>query len=570
MPPKPKTDTTGVDSTRVKTDTIKPPFGRSQSPRSADIGPQYSWNRDELFASGALNVAELLERVPGATSITTGGLNTQKFIALNGDMSRVRVFYDGIEFDNINPRTAPLLDLNLIQLWTLESVVVERSASELRLHLRTWQVNRTLPYTRVDVTTGDENINIYRGFYGKRFGSGGVLQVGANQYNTNARFGGGGDMLSIFARAGTAGKWWSVDAAAVTNNVTRTLQPTFGNGMSVPSFEAGHRLVYLRAAAGDVGKGPWAEVVASTQRLGEHTPFVEAGTAASRHVLADTADTTTKRHQLVVAAGITQGLLRASLTDRIRSISHDVFHAPAVRVEAAGRFGVAGVFAESDGFTSTKRIDGIVKLTPLPWVAVAGSVARLSPDSAKSGGLPRTTSARLEAGIKLFKPWLSAGFITRDTALLPGLRAVDTVYTQTVAGKRGGAFVALRGQLYRALAVDIVATHWDSVDVFRPRVQIRSELSLVTSWLSRFPSGNFGLRAALIHDYRGQVAFPTAAGNRLTGSSSVFSGLVEIRVLRGVASYRVTNIGYAAYQLVPDFFMPRTVNIYGLRWEFWN
>jgi hypothetical protein len=150
------------------------------------------------------------------------------------------------------------------------------------------------------------------------------------------------------------------------------------------------------------------------------------------------------------------------------------------------------------------------------------------------------------------------------------LRAVDTVYTQRVAGKRSGAFVALRGQVYRALVVDIVATHWDSVDVFRPSLQVRSELSLATSWLSRFPSGNFGLRAALIHDYRGEVKFPTAAGNRRTASSGVISGLVEIRILRGVASYRVTNIGYAAYQLVPDFYMPRTVSIYGLRWEFWN
>jgi hypothetical protein len=539
----------------VKTDTIKPPFGRAKGPRTADIGPQYSWNRDEMFASGALNVAELIERVPGATSFTTGGLNTAKFIALNGDLGRVRVFYDGIEFDNLDSRTAPLLDLSAIQLWTLESISIERAANELRVHLRSWQVDRTVPYTRVDVSTGDENTDFYRGFYGKRFGGGQVLQAGANQYGNTARFGGGGNALSIFARVGTAGKRWSVDAAGVTNNLTRTKQPTFGSGMAVPSFEASQRLIYLRAAYGNVAEGPWAEAIASTQRLAEHTA----------HAGSDTTDTTAHRNQFVLAGGLTRGGLRASITDRVRKLSGDVFHSPALGLEFAGRFGIGGLFAESDGVTSTKRTDAIWRLNPLRSVAIAGSVSRLAPDSGAT-----VTAARIEAGAKIFNRWLSVGFITRDTASLPGLRAIDTSYIATEAGRRSGLFFALRGPLFRQLAVDLVATRWDSVDAFRPSFQVRSQLSITTSWLSRFPSGTFGLHAALVHDYRGKVAFPTPSGPRLAGASGIFSGVVEIRVLRGVASYRVTNIGYSAYQIVPDFFMPRTVNIYGLRWEFWN
>jgi hypothetical protein len=172
--------------------------------------------------------------------------------------------------------------------------------------------------------------------------------------------------------------------------------------------------------------------------------------------------------------------------------------------------------------------------------------------------------------MRIRNPWLSVGFITRDTASLPGLRYVDAAYIPTETGKRSGLFVALRGPLYRQLAIDVVATRWDSVDTFRPRFQVRSELSINTSWLSRFPSGNFGLHASVVYDYRGRTAFPTAAGPRLTAGSSIFSGVLEIRILSGVASYRVTNMGYAAYQLVPDFYMPRTIQIYGLRWAFWN
>ncbi len=179
IPPKPKTD-----SAAPKPDTIKPRFGRGQRVRTADVGPQYSWNREQLFASGALNLGELLERIPGAIMFRTGWLNSQKFIAVNGSLTSVSVYYDGIKLDNLNTRTAPVLDINEIQLWTLEKVTVERWGSELRVHLSSWQADRTQPSTRVDVSTGDEDTNIYRGFYGKRFSNGGVLQFAGKQFNS--------------------------------------------------------------------------------------------------------------------------------------------------------------------------------------------------------------------------------------------------------------------------------------------------------------------------------------------------------------------------------------------------
>jgi hypothetical protein len=99
---------------------------------------------------------------------------------------------------------------------------------------------------------------------------------------------------------------------------------------------------------------------------------------------------------------------------------------------------------------------------------------------------------------------------------------------------------------------------------------MRSELNLNTRWLSRFPGGSFGLKLAAIHEYRGEVRFPTASGFNVTTSSNIVSGLIEIRILRGVASYQVRNVFGENYQIFPDFFMPRSVGVYGLRWEFWN
>ncbi|MDQ3081684.1 MAG: hypothetical protein M3R07_05680, partial [Gemmatimonadota bacterium] len=89
-------------------------------------------------------------------------------------------------------------------------------------------------------------------------------------------------------------------------------------------------------------------------------------------------------------------------------------------------------------------------------------------------------------------------------------------------------------------------------------------------WSSRFPSGNFGLKAALVYDYRGDIAFPVADGSVIAAASGTVSGLLEIRIMRAIVSYQVRNITGELYQIAPDFFMPRTINFYGVRWEFWN
>ena len=48
------------------------------------------------------------------------------------------------------------------------------------------------------------------------------------------------------------------------------------------------------------------------------------------------------------------------------------------------------------------------------------------------------------------------------------------------------------------------------------------------------------------------------------------SALVEIRILKGVASYQVRNVFGKNFQIFPDFYMHRSVGVYGIRWEFWN
>jgi TonB-dependent Receptor Plug Domain len=566
IPPKPKTD-----STAPKPDTIKARFGRASGAGTSDVGPQYSWNREELFATGALSLADLLERIPGVTSFRSGWMASPKFAAVNGGLNRIRVYYDGISLDNLDARTGGLLDLNTIQLWTLESVSVERLGGELRVNLRSWQPDRTTPYTRTDVYTGNEDTNFYRGYYGKRYGNGAGLQLAGQQFNTvSNRLGGGGDALSLLLRTGVAKKLWSVDVFANRVISSRSLQPTFGTGLALPSYGSTSTFAYFRAAVGRVDDGPWLQAMASSMKLEENSKHSPGNTGAGFRAISDTTDTTTSRPQYLLSAGFTRGPVRASVSDRIRAASGVTTQAPAGQFIFDARYAFLSLFGEKDDFLKQTRVDATARLTPVPFVAIAGSVTRVSSTLTKLDKLPDFTAARAEVGVRFLGPWLIGGYLRGDTAVLPPLRVFDTAYVSRISSMRSGAYVGLRGRIYKDLRSDIVATRWDSADAYRPRYQTRSELNLDTKWLARFPSGNFGLRVVVVHEYRGEISFPVAEGVSTTASNNVFSGLIEIRILHGIVSYQVRNMAGELYQVIPGFYMARAISIYGMRWEFWN
>ncbi|HKH02896.1 MAG TPA: Plug domain-containing protein, partial [Bradyrhizobium sp.] len=308
FPVKPKTDST-PDSLAVKGDSIKAPIGRFADPATYEIGPQYEWNRAQLFATGALTLADLLDRIPGVTTFRSGWLATPQAAMAAGDFRRLRVFYDGVEIDALDEMTGGVLDLSTVQLWTLEHLTIERSASEVRLHLRSWRVENTDPYTRADVATGNEDTNLYRGFYGKRFDNGGVLQLAGQQYGvTSSRFAGAGDGLSLLARIGMARKTWSIDAFVNRLHATRDIQRPAASVPSKPpilSLDATHTDAYLRAAVGGVD-GPWAQVTIAS--LG-----FKGTTGPNRSVGATQPDTTERRRsetQYNLGAGYTIGPAR--------------------------------------------------------------------------------------------------------------------------------------------------------------------------------------------------------------------------------------------------------------------
>jgi hypothetical protein len=575
------------DTAQARGDTIKPPLARAESPVLTDVGSSFRWNRPAMFASGALTLADLLERVPGLVTLRARWLPSPMVGAYLGDPGGVRIFVDGMELDVLDARDGGIQDLSRIQLWTLEEVAIERGASEVRVYLRTWRTDRTDAYTRTDVATGDEDTNMYRMFYGKRFRHGEALQIAAQQYSTEGtRFGGDGDALSLLARAGIARRGWSLDGFINRTRRSRAeLLPLESNtARPIAALDATDVQAYVRAGSGDPERGPWVQVLAGNlqfREVGNQVDSTQDGPDRPLNVL----DTITSRAQYVGAAGLTRGPFRVSATARYRVFAGRRDLSPSGRVGFDRQRVAVSLFAERSSLDERTRLEASARLLPLPFLALAGAVSRTSEgapqqfvfvaDSASDTltiRAPETMAARAEASIRVGRLWLGGGLLVRDTALLQPPVVFDRDYAPTVDSRAVGTFASVQGRIFKAIHADATGVRWNESDTFyRPQYQSRARLFVSTEWRSRFPSGNFSLLAAGTHEYRSAAIFPLADGTAFaTPQSRVVSSLLEIRIVNAVLTWQFRNILGERYQTVPGFEMPRPTSVYGVRWEFWN
>ncbi|HEY0529292.1 MAG TPA: Plug domain-containing protein [Gemmatimonadaceae bacterium] len=569
IPVKPKTDSGVPDSVLVVRDSVKAQVGRFADPSLYEIGPQYEWNREQLFATGALTLVDLLDRIPEVTTFRSGWIATPQTATYNTDFRRVRIFFDGVEMDNLDNTTGGVLELSSIPMWTLEHVSIERSAWELRVFLRTWRVNNTTPYTRADITTGNEETNLYHGFYGKRYDNGGVLQLAGQQYGVrSARFAGSGDALSLLTRVGVAKKSWSVDGVVARTHSTRDLQRPIGGSDRSPvlGLDATNTTAYLRAAVGRADGGPWAQLTAASLGYkGTTNPNRTTGATSQP----DTTERRRSESQYVMDAGYTAGPARFEVRDRFRTTLGESFNAFSGSLDLVSPIGVISGFAEHDAFRDVTDADVGVRAHPLPFVALAGSIAHTSQNGFLSTG-GGSMSARAEVGLKIFGPWFTGGYLTTETTTGLAPAVYDTLLLPTSPGRRSAYTGSIRGPLPGGFGIDAWVVRWNSTDYYQPEFQSRSEVNYSNNFLKRFPHGDFEVHAALSYDYRSHMIFPLQAADVRLAAAKTLNGLLEIRILRAVISYQQRNINGYQYQIVPGFEMPRVLAIYGVRWEFWN
>jgi hypothetical protein len=561
-------------------DTIQAPLAHAEIPPLLTIAQRLHWSRDSLFATGALTLADLLERVPAVTTLHAGWIASPAVAAYMGGLRRVRVFYDGFEQLSLDPRAAGLIDLTQINLWSAEDVTIEQAPEEIRVYIRTWRVQSTDPETRTDVSTGDQATNMYRGFFGRRFSNGLALQFGAQQFGTTPpqALGTGSDQTGIVARVGWARRQWNADAyiTRIGRHRGSVARDPLDPGDSLPAVASTQSDSYLRFGYADPDTSRlWAQAMIVGSKYdytGIRTrtiPFPK--TAEDSAFNAASLDTSTFRAQYIVSAGTVRGPLRLSATDRVTGGGGHLFNTPSLRGSfLLGRLGVSA-FLEGKSADSASHSDVTAQFTPLSFLSFVGSIGRTS-DSRVPDSSFTANDMRAEAGIRVKRLWLVGGILRRDSIGNAAPRIFDTVYARRGDPSATGAEVAIRGQLWRILQADVSAIRWnDSSGMFRPRYQTRSELFLHTNMLHQFPSGNLGISASLVHEYRSGVNFPVAPdGVIAVPGYRTISSLLEIRVLSATVSWQFRNLLGERYAQVPGFLMPRQTNFYGVRWTFFD
>ena len=594
---------------RRTVDTIKAPIARAEAPPSLEIGTSRVYDRAAFFATGALTLSDLLGRTPGLTNFPTGFLVAPTGIASQGNLRGVRLFLDGLELDPMDQRDQGRSSVNDLPLHTLEEVRIERGADEVRVYARSWRVANTTPFTRADVLTGDQNTNIYRGYFGRRYARGEVLQLSAEQGSSQplSRLP-SSDVQSFLLRVGMARGAWSTDVVAQRTASTRDRWVGQGDVTqtldTIAPLSTRRTTAYLRLANGDPESDRWAQVIASSHAFVGNGARSSADTVVSR-------DSTTYESQYFFTGGIRRGAARFSAAERVRIAAHGTVATPSARASLVSDVLAASGFVEGASRLRPSLAEATVRASLTGRVSALASAARTgggifqrvvtsnppTPTAHLDGvytGLPlgplgfdsltdmatryevaSRTSARAEVGVRVRDLWIGGGLLHRGASTLLPAAGLSTGSNGAAAIRSEGSATArtatLRGRLWRAVKVDAWAVAWsDTAGLYRPRYQTRTEVYFQTSLLDRFPRGNFGILSSLAHEYRSNTRFASGDSVRTVRGARTLDFKLELRVQSAVISYQFRNLLQERYAQVPGFFLPRQSQFYGVRWEFLN
>ena len=555
-------------------DSIKVATPAAEMPRLAEHPGVFRWDRAAIGKSGALSLGDLLETVPGVTVFRTGWLASPEHAAYLGDFRAMRVFQDGIELDNMDPRNGEILEISMIPLWPLEEVRVERGAFETRVYLQTWRVRSTTPSTRVDIGNGDLQTNAYRGYYGRRFGGGQVLQLGGQQFSTrDPRDVGDGDQLSLFGRTGWARGRWGADVTFMRTRRERTQQERIGGtGVPLAPIDLTNADVMARASYVDTTTGLWAQVVGarlSHKQTARLTSNNTTGSPAVSDTIPDSTAFSTSTRQYVGAVGWSRGRAALSATVRVRDQEGTRSVSPMLRGSMEWWRLVASGSAERRDDLGFLRAEGSVRVQPWSRLALIGAASRTTFDDSTITGSP--LAFRGEAAWRVKEMWVGGGLMQRDPVRLPPPVLFDSGYRMVPDAAATGMFVTARGRFWKDVGFDATGVRWTESRGFRPEFQAHTQLFIDTDWLSRFPSGNLNIRFALTHDYRTQAPFVLDKGVVVQSSQYRLVGFqLEIRLMQATLSYQFRNFLNETYSQVPGFRNSRPAQFYGVRWNFFN
>jgi hypothetical protein len=541
----------------------------------------WSWDSDEIMASGANTLAELLSEVPGVVTLLGGDYGTPVAIsALGLGGGGVRIVRDGFE---VFPLDGGLADLQRVGLVGVTRVRFERSAGEMVIELTTYRYQDGRPFSLVEAGTGQLDTNLFRGTYADPTALGGSIALGLERVDTRG-YGQneGGNRTGTWLRYQVH---WS-DRAGLAFDFRR-----MGSETQVSDYARSVRRTDLTVR----GR---LEVVEGL--------VVEAYTGRSTHDVDDARvdyeleGGTRAQHGVRVAAsggGLwARGAYRLFTDDDL----------PSYRVDGAGgytaaRFGISGRVSHASwearsvlGYGSGGWLGPVAGATLFASLDAGSYAARtgppldvrpepvppLAPPTPPAGPTFATTERtvlRVGASISRFGTTLAAAGLRADNDVhVPLGTELDRGSPIVPGTERYG--VEAWGSLptpWRALRLEGSYQHWDTPGPYLPEQIYQAAFVFHRTYLE---SENFELWWSLgVRGHDPMLAFVADDGQGGPGGLATvpffqsWYGRIQARIVTVRLFFSWENLSVRRnLQDFPGRLLPVTRSFFGLRWDLWN
>jgi hypothetical protein len=552
-------DTIPADSFRA----VLPPLGPPPGPLPA--AGRIVFDEDALRFLGVLTLGELLQHVPGVFLVRAGWFGQGETIGYAGQgAASIELFWDGLALDPLGEDSLGF-DVGRIPLGLVRRVEVEVLPSALRVYLISDTQNVRRARTETSFATGDASTNTYRIRYLNRWAPGTGLGLGVSWFGTDgpSTSPGGASDLALWAKA----TWTPSARVGVEYQVLRYSMD--------------------RDALTPEGVPPLAGVDVSRT-----DGFVRAFAATRDDGMGLRLD----------------ALMGASSYRDSSGLEQTIRQGAAVAAYAAARWSAELTARARDARTPFEfRLRAAWQ--PVPFVTVAAHGARWSHlgerrsmEAGASGELRPHRAFALYGALR-WRDRVAAPAILTDTAQRTtdwrtGLRFRTRPVSLDVTVERHGFFDApvwgtFAAQLPDGTDIDVttLTAAWalwplrylgligwyrqplDPIKAaFEPPHHTRAALRFQSRMLPRLRRGVFDLVVEMgIEGWSDGLAGhdTTGADVRLLGATTV-DYLLEIRLVGAVLFWTLRNAAAERYGSLPGFDVARSLQRFGVRWEFTN
>jgi len=544
---------------------LLPPLGPPAGPLPASR--RYVFDRDALRWSGALTLGELLNLVPGVFLVRAGWYGSPEAVSFAGQGApSVELYWDGYAIDAIGSDSVGF-ETGRFDIGQFQRVEVEVLPTVLRVYMITDAQATRHARTETSFSSGDAQTNSYRIRYLNRWRSGLGVNVGFAFFGTPGPVTSPGKVsqLQLILR----GTWMATDLAGVEFQFSgytlsrETLTPIGGGNPPIGGVDL-HRndqFVHVFAASHPNGLGLRADAILGHSSAGDTSGIgaasadqasltlgyratrwslegwgrmrdtqnrLDVGARASWSPLRPLTLTTYARDRRLLGGG---GQIELSTAAELRPLSHVALHGDLRWRQAAD-----DMFVASD---STETV--------MDWtggVALTGRLLNLDVSYGRRGAFTAPTLGVFDV-------------------LLPGVITVASNAVELSWRVQPRRWLTFSGWL-RAPSTDSVP--------FDPPTHSLTRVTFRSAFLPTYRRGIF--------DLMGQVemeAWGTGiAGFDSTGTAvplrgrAVFNVYVGFRLVGAQLFWTMKNTQRDRYSILRGYDLPRSLQRFGIRWEFTN